>query len=195
MKKEKHGVSIDGIYAHVWNDAGVAYRPFPGTLATLVEGTENIYQFTVPEEFEGGWINFNNGISSGVNRISTLECRIPEDGGYIFRVSTEDSRIVYFEYTWGENVNIHMWNDVTGEETEWPGVPAESVPMNEGMFRYYFTLPEKYNHFLFCWIVDGIAKYQSRDFAFVGGDRIYRSGYDPQETSVLSNGHWEKYEE
>ena len=109
---------------------------WPGVKAKLTKETDNIYEYTVPEAYEGENIIFNNGTSL----IQTIDLKMAQNG-FIFRNTDPSSRDIYFQTNWEGQINIHMWKDTTGDSTTWPGVPLEFLKEVESNKYYkYFLL-------------------------------------------------------
>ncbi len=128
----------------VKNDKNYEWMKWPGVKAKLTKETDNIYEYTVPEAYEGENIIFNNGTSL----IQTIDLKMAQNG-FIFRNTDPSSRDIYFQTNWEGQINIHMWKDTTGDSTTWPGVPLEFLKEVESNKYYKYTIPEDYDKFLF----------------------------------------------
>lgn len=160
------------IYAYIWTDEGNEYKAYPGVKADLVDGTDNIYKYTVPEKYEGENIIFNNGLGSGINAMQTVDLKMAEDG-YIFRNTDANSRTVYYRTT-RDNMYIYIWND-DGDIKAWPGEQMIYYKTIETTLYYKFDIPQGYENFIFTQVgEDGTSKWKTLDLNFLGGNKIYR---------------------
>lgn len=197
FEKSGEWTNANQIYAYVWkeNDADntEVYKPWPGVQTELVEGTDNIYKYTVPEKYEGTKIIFNNGKGLDItNGMQTIDLYMGKDG-QIFKNNDAESRWIYIRNNWStKNANIYMWND-SGEYKKWPGVQMEYIKSGGGYYYYKYELPQEYNKFKCVEITTAgtpSGTHQTNDLVFSGGNKIYGGSGN---TKVYSDGIWEQY--
>lgn len=186
----------NNIYAYIWKGENTSLEvvaAWPGQQMELVNQENGIYKYTVPENFHGENIIFNDN-----NETQTEDLRIADDA-YIFRVRNSNaSRTVYYTTKHTDPVNIHMWKD-GGGTTDWPGVAATFVK-SVGDTRYFkYDIPEEYDEFLFAEVNgNNEVQHQTHDLNFEGGGYIYNgvdgdAVYREVYKRVYSNGAWSKY--
>lgn len=183
FERPEHWIG-ENVYAFVWNEKGECYAEWPGVVAELVEGTENIYKYEIPETFVGSNIIFNMGNSD----IQTINLKMPNDG-YIFRTTDDQSRKIFFPYNNNEEeqIYIYAWSN-GGSSMTWPGVlMSVNYDIGAGPIREY-TLPDNLDNFIF----SNDKESHTADLIFKGRNRIY--GWDGEIIGIRSYGVWEKYD-
>ena len=187
------------VYAYVWNnEEGIEYKSWPGEKLELIDQTNNIYKYQIPEIFYGKSIVFNNGGDS----IQTVDLRIPKNNS-IFKVrNASDSRMVYYVTNSDKSTKIHMWkkeNNTVVATTEWPGIAMTYVKKYENNDTFYkYEIPSEYDRFCFAEVnEDNSVAHQTYDISFTGGDvKYYSTGseyYKNVNMTVLSDGVWEQF--
>lgn len=195
FEKGESWSSAENIYAYVWG--ADEYCKWPGVKTELVEGTTNIYQYTVPEKYEGENIIFSNGLSMFKNDgIQTLDLKMGKSGQICRITNHESDRWIYVGVEgWSdlEKVKMYVWNKTTQEKKQaWPGENMEYVSRAENVYIYKYYIGEEYDMFIYSY--DG--KSQSKDLEFTsGGNKIYSSGLNKTEPriGICSFAKWEDY--
>ena len=92
------GLDWQHVYIHIWENNGDIYKDWSNDdEMTMVEGTDNIYQFTMPNDADEKYdmIIFKNGISGSANQTISLG-HLAEGYAYIVDGYSDGKRIGYW---------------------------------------------------------------------------------------------------
>jgi len=186
------------VYAYVWdNEKGIEYKSWPGEKLEIVDQTNQIYKYQIPDIFYNKNIVFNNGDST-----QTVDLRLPKNNS-IFKVRNAfQSRTVYYVTRSNEEARIHMWKKENGNvvaTTQWPGIAMTFVKKYENNDTFYrYEIPAEYDSFCFAEVNENnTVVHQTHDISYNGGDvKYYSTGneyYKNVNISIYSDGTWEQY--
>lgn len=126
------------VYCYIWGGSKedstlVENASFPGIAMTKVDGTSNIYSYSISKDNPNFNIYNNIIFSSGSltgNRTVDIEIS-SSNNNQIFKVEPyNDSnkiRIFYYSNLSGSSINAYTWNSSGVENAKWPGLATTKV--------------------------------------------------------------------
>lgn len=124
------------VYFYFFGPNGDVGQAWPGT-RVLDTDNDGVYTMKAPAGATKVIVNNANGVQSQNLMLTpdNTNSYIVGDSGAV-TTNTHTKLFVSVPQDWG-TVNIHHWNDVTGESTSWPG---ETVTQRDSNGRYVFEM-------------------------------------------------------